>query len=111
MNNAPTDNPSQSNRPVEEIRLGAVKAAIWRNDTESGLRYNVTFERIYRDGKEWRSATSFGRDDLLLLAKIADQAHTWIMQTDREAKTTEREKRQSEGDEPKLANASIPQRK
>ena len=65
-------------RPVQEIRIGAIRAAIWRNETETGVRYNVTFERIYRDGEEWRSTGSFGRDDLLLLGKVADQAHTWI---------------------------------
>ncbi len=72
-------------RPVEEIRIGAIRAAIWRNETESGVRHNVTFERIYRDGQEWRSTTSFGRDDLLLLGKVADQAHTWIHNQGREA--------------------------
>jgi hypothetical protein len=38
----------------------------------------VTFERLYREGEQWRSTTSFGRDDLLLLGKVADLAHTWI---------------------------------
>ncbi|MGE3311315.1 MAG: hypothetical protein AB7O66_15215 [Limisphaerales bacterium] len=80
--NAPTAGRA---RPVEEIRIGAIRAAIWRNETESGVRHNVTFERIYRDGQEWRSTASFGRDDLLLLGKVADQAHTWIHNQGREA--------------------------
>lgn len=87
MNSNPVANgpgPSRA-RPVEEIRLGAIRAAIWRNDTESGVRHNVTFERIYRDGDEWRSTASFGRDDLLLLGKVADQAHSWIHTQAREA--------------------------
>lgn len=65
-------------KPVHEVRLGMVKAAIWRNDTETGVRYNVTFARLYRDGEEWKSTDSFGRDDLLMLAKVADMAHSWI---------------------------------
>jgi hypothetical protein len=64
--------------PVQEIRLGAIRAAIWKNETENGVRHNVTFERIYKDGDTWRSTSSFGRDDLLLLGKVADQAHSWI---------------------------------
>lgn len=41
--------------------------------------YNVTFQRLYRDDEgKWQSSESFGRDDLLLLAKIADQAHSRI---------------------------------
>ena len=111
MGNGPSEAPSQSNRPVEEILMGGVKAAIWRNDTESGPRYNVTFERLYRDGKEWRSATSFARDDLLLLGKVADQAHTWIMQTKTESRTPERLNAPGEGETPRLAGAVLPRRK
>lgn len=65
-------------KPVHEVRLGAIKAAIWKNDTESGVRFNVTFSRLYRDGEDWKSTDSFGRDDLLVLAKVADKAHSWI---------------------------------
>jgi len=65
-------------QPIKEIRLGSIKAAVWKNDTEAGVRYNVTFSRLYRDGDSWKSTDSFGRDDLLLLGKVADHAHTWI---------------------------------
>lgn len=58
--------------------MGVVKAAIWKNDTENGVRFNVTVSRIYKDGDEWKSTDSFGRDDLLVLAKVADRAHSWI---------------------------------
>jgi hypothetical protein len=67
-------------RPVEEVRIGSVKAAIWKNKTENGTRYNVTFQRIYRDDENrWRSTDSFGRDELLVLAKVADEAHDRIV--------------------------------
>jgi hypothetical protein len=75
-------------RPVEEIRLGTIRAAIWRNETESGVRHNVTFERIYRDGDQWRSTKSFGPLHLLLLAKVSDQAHTWIHQQGRDTSSS-----------------------
>ena len=65
-------------QPVHEVRLGSVKAAIWKNQTENGTRFNVTIARIYKDGEQWKSTDSFGRDDLLLLGKVIDQAHTWI---------------------------------
>ena len=68
-------------QPVEEVRIGSIKAAIWRNEGESGPRFNVTFQRLYRteEGK-WQSTGSFGRDDLLVLKKVADAAHTRVMQ-------------------------------
>jgi hypothetical protein len=68
-------------KPVEEIRIGSIKAAIWRNEGEQGARFNVTFQRIYRTSEgEWRSTDSFGRDDLLILGKVADAAHTRVLQ-------------------------------
>jgi hypothetical protein len=67
-------------QPVHEVRLGSVKAAIWENKTDNGTRFNVTVARIYKDGEQWKSTDSFGRDDLLLLAKVVDEAHSWIFQ-------------------------------
>jgi hypothetical protein len=63
-------------KPTSEVRIGKLKAAIWGNETETGIRYNVTFSRLYKDGEGWKRSESFGRDDLLLLAKLADQVHS-----------------------------------
>ena len=71
-------------RPQHEVRLGAIKAAVWRNETETGARFNVKLSRIYKDGDTWKSTDSFGRDDLLLVSKVADQAHSWIHQQEQE---------------------------
>jgi len=68
------------NRPVHEIRFGRIRAAIWQNETEVGTRHNVTISRLYKDGDDWKDSTSFGRDDLPLVAKVCDQAHSWIFE-------------------------------
>lgn len=66
-------------KPIHEIRIGGIKAALWKNEYHRGIvRYNVTFSRIYREENEWRTTNSFGRDDLLVVAKVADRAHSWI---------------------------------
>ncbi|MCI0457458.1 MAG: hypothetical protein L0Z62_10855 [Gemmataceae bacterium] len=67
-------------RPAHEVRLGRIKATIWSNTSETGTWYNVTLSRTYREGDEWKSSASFGRDDLLVVAKVADLAHSWICQ-------------------------------
>jgi len=72
--------PKDKQKPVHEVRIGAIKAAVWKNETENGARYNTTVSRLYKDGEEWASTDSFGRDDLLTLGKVADLAHTWIHQ-------------------------------
>ncbi len=69
-----------ANPPVREIRYGYIKVLVWANETTNGTRYNVTVARLYKDGEEWKETSSFGRDDLLLLAKTLDQAHTWILE-------------------------------
>ena len=71
---------SKTNQPAREIRIGGVKAVIWLNQTQNGDRHNVQFQRLYRDDGTWKQTDSFGRDDLLVLAKVADLAHTWICQ-------------------------------
>ena len=72
-----------NNRPIHTIRYGPVRAAVWRNVVDLGAAsremYSVTFSRSYRDGdNQWKDSASFGVDDLLVLAKVADEAHTWI---------------------------------
>jgi hypothetical protein len=44
------------------------------------MMYGVTFARIFKTEKGWESSTSFGRDELMLVSKVADLAHTWIYQ-------------------------------
>ncbi len=102
-----TPGPITKQQPVHEVRLGTIKAAIWRNETDAGARFNATFERIYNVDGEWRSTGSFGRDDLLVLAKVADEAHSWIMNTKADAGN----QRDRDGGEPaQLSQHSLPKR-
>jgi hypothetical protein len=70
-------------KPVHEVRMGRIKAAIWANESESGLRYNVTLRRLYkRDGAtDWEQSDSFGRDDLPLVMEVSRAAWMWIFAT------------------------------
>ena len=57
-------------KPVHEIRLGRIRAAVWLNATENGPRYNVQITRLYKDkADKWKDSSSFGREDLPLGAK------------------------------------------
>ena len=67
-----------SNKPVHEVRLGRIKAAVWANTGESGVWYSVVISRLYKEGDAWKRSESFSRDDLPLVAKVADLVHTWI---------------------------------
>lgn len=74
----PAGSQEPRNAPVQEIRIGRIKATVWPNETQNGRRYNTTFARLYRVEDQWRETQSFGGDDLPLLAKVADQVHSWI---------------------------------
>ena len=67
-------------KPAHEIRLGLIKVAIWRTNTRSGERHNVTATRLFKNGDTWTHSQHFGRDDILLLAKALDRAHSWILE-------------------------------
>ena len=65
-------------QPVHTIRFGLIKASIWRNPTKAGDRHVVTVVRLFRNGDVWQESTRFGRDDLPLVSKVSDMAHSWI---------------------------------
>ena len=80
-------------KPHDEVRIGAAKAAIWQNQAGDQTRYNVSFSKSYRDaGGQWKTTQSFGRNDLLVPAKVADRAHSRIFELQR----TEDESEQAE---------------
>jgi hypothetical protein len=76
----------KSNKPAHKIRAGAIELSIWKNDGEKGSWYSVTATRSYKQGEDWKQTDSFGQDDLLLLSKLFDQAHTWIMGQQQQSK-------------------------
>lgn len=78
-----------SSAPVHVIRFGFIKCCIWRSATKAGERHSVSVTRLYRNGDSWKESTRFGRDDLPVVAKVADLAHTWIFQ---QAGTAEKER-------------------
>jgi hypothetical protein len=80
-------------KPVQEIRFGRIKAAIWENESQNGTRHNVTLQRLYVDDSgQWQSSSSFGRDDLPLVAKTVDLAHSWIYEHGQENRSQQTEK-------------------
>ena len=73
---------STPTRPVQQFRVGSIKAAIWENQTESGTRHQATFSRGYKTDDGWKDTTSFGLSDLPILEKVANMAFDWIHQVE-----------------------------
>jgi hypothetical protein len=67
-------------KPAHKIRIGVLQVTIWRNTGDKGSWYSVIPSRSYKQGDEtWKETDSLGFDDLLTMAKLFDQAHTWII--------------------------------
>lgn len=71
---------TQTNKkPVHTIRYGAVRVAIWENQSANGPFLNATFERTYRDSEgKAQSAHAFGVSDLALLQLASLEAAQWM---------------------------------
>jgi hypothetical protein len=66
--------------PAHKLRIGVLQVTIWRNVSDRGNWYSVTPSRGYKQGDDtWKETDSLGFDDILVMAKLLDQAHTWIV--------------------------------
>jgi hypothetical protein len=75
-------------KPAHKIRHRTLTVTIWKNKSEKGAWYSVIPSRAYKQGEEWKETDRFDFDDLLALAKLLDEAHSWILsaeQADRKA--------------------------
>jgi hypothetical protein len=70
----------QTNKPAAKINLYPVSSTIWRNQNAKGaFFYTAQFERSYRDeAGKWQTSSTFNAQDLLLLAKAANEAESEI---------------------------------
>ena len=72
-------------QPAHQIRSRSVKAALWKNTTDKGTFYNITLERLYKDGEVWKSSSSFGIGDIGDLETVIRQAREWVANQPKES--------------------------
>lgn len=84
------------NRPLETLRDGNLKAAIWENTRDDKTSHSVQFRRSFRDQDgQLRDSDSFSGADLLRLARLAQQSYDRLAlfrERGREAEAPERRK-------------------
>lgn len=70
-------------KPEKVFRSAGVSASVFRNttDTKEGEStfYKVALTRSYRDGNEYKSTASLGRDDLPVATLLLERAWTYIV--------------------------------
>lgn len=73
-------------KPVRVFRLRGITASVFANqaETKNGdiTFYKVSIQRTYKDGNDFKTTTSFGRDDLPLVRLLSDRAWQFILDTE-----------------------------
>ena len=75
-----------SNKPVKVFRSRGISASIFANNAKSEGRditfHKISVQRNYKDGDEWKTTTSFGRDDLPVAQLLMQRAWEFILDTE-----------------------------
>lgn len=70
----------QSNKPANTLRDGNLKAVIWANPSEKGVRYSVELVRSYKgENDEWHDTHYLSNGELLRGARLLGQAYDNIL--------------------------------
>jgi hypothetical protein len=72
----------EKNRPTFERRLNGIRVAVWENAANDGPPWwNVAITRRYKEGEEYRDATTFnGLADLAVVSEAVLLAQQFIRQ-------------------------------
>jgi hypothetical protein len=72
-----------SAKPVKVFRFRGVSASVFENHAKNGERpvtfHKVSVQRTYKDGDEFKTTTSFSRDDLPVCMHVMQQAWAFIL--------------------------------
>jgi hypothetical protein len=73
---------TENNKPIQTFRLRGVKVSVFANKTDQGVFHKVALQRVYREGEEWKTTQSLGRDDLPVAILLLQQAWEFILETE-----------------------------
>ncbi len=74
----------ETRKPIENIRVGNVQAAIWENQGDKGNFMTASFSRSYEKNGEWKKAYDFSPAQLADLQRAAKEAETFIRDQSKE---------------------------
>ncbi len=78
-----------NNMPIETFRLRGISASVFENQSEDGQTfYRVSLVRTYKDGNgQFQTTSAFSRDDLPIVAHLANEAWQFVMELEQEQRT------------------------
>ncbi len=70
------------NKPVETLRDGYLKVAIWRNPTDNGYRYSTgPLQRSYKDKEgQWRETEFLSGHEILRGSRLLEKAYDFQLE-------------------------------
>ncbi|MCA9073691.1 MAG: hypothetical protein KDA93_01570 [Planctomycetaceae bacterium] len=78
-----------NNQPIETFRLRGVSASVFENQTDDDRPfYKVSLVRTYKDGDQFKTTSTFSRDDLPIVAHLAHQAWESILECEQEQRSS-----------------------
>jgi hypothetical protein len=96
MSERDSENGNRGNKPVEVMRDGALRLAIFRNESERGESYAMVPSRTYTDEKtgKARDASSLSGSEPLRMAHLLTKGHDRV----NEFRANERKERKASKD-------------
>jgi hypothetical protein len=86
-----------ANKPVQAFRMRGISVAVFanlvarKNGNGKYPVHNISLQRTYRDGDDYKTTTVFRRDDLPILQRLLQQAWDYIIEVDSERSPEELE--------------------
>jgi len=73
-------------KPVKVFRSPGISASVFKNAAKAGDRdvtfHKVSVQRTYKDGDEFKTTTSFARDDLPVARHLMQRAWEFILESE-----------------------------
>ncbi len=73
-------------QPAHEIRRGLIKVRIWNKRSRKSHGYSTSIVRLFRNGADWKESSRFDSQDIPVIRLALNDAHTWMLTHETEAK-------------------------
>jgi hypothetical protein len=73
-----------ANKPVKTWKLKGVHVSVFRNVSEKDgvIFFKTSAQKVYKDGEEFKTTSSLGRDDLPVAQLLLGKAYEFILESE-----------------------------
>lgn len=68
----------ETRKPIHEVKVGKVRAAIWANQSPNGTYHCVTLGTLYKTGERWKTSSSVDLADISDAHQALQQVSAWF---------------------------------